>query len=87
MLKRFVRAGAFVLLLGGPAPVAPPSGSSPIIQSRVADPCNDNCVLACFWLTGNWGACQFDCMDEVCHADPVPVATKIYATRRDDLPE
>ena len=51
MLRVSVCATVFALMLGGAAPITAPTAPQ-IAQSRIHDPCEANCILICWKLTG-----------------------------------
>lgn len=84
MLKQLVCAGAAALLLGGAAPVPTSSAASAITQSRVMDPCYDDCIRICLQHTGDYSACQFECMMTTCLAEaPLEVSRLPAFTRKE----
>lgn len=64
MLKMLGIAASAAMLIGSaPAPVLASS-----IQTTHVVTCDDymTCVLVCWKMSGDWGACEIACMDTIC---------------------
>ena len=83
-MSRFLALAGAVGLLMGTMPAAPVAAAPPLIETKVVDECYDNCVLICWKMTGDWGACEIACMDTLCFAGSAPTRTQVQKVIRQD---
>ena len=70
-------------MLGGAAPITAPTAPQ-IAQSRIHDPCEANCILICWKLTGDWGACEIACQGTMCLVNRPQPETRLAVTLREE---